>query len=29
VDWIHLVQGRLVAGCCEHSDEPKDSIKEW
>jgi hypothetical protein len=21
VEWIHLAQDRLVAGCCEHGDE--------
>jgi hypothetical protein len=26
VDWNHLAQGP-VAGCCEHGNEPLDSIK--
>jgi hypothetical protein len=29
MDWIDLGQDRPVEGCCEHGNEPSDSIKCW
>jgi len=27
VDWIHLTQGKVQWGSCEHGNEPSGSIK--
>ena len=26
VDWIDLAEDRVIAGCCEHDNEPSGSI---
>jgi hypothetical protein len=27
VDWVHLAQDTVQAGCCEHGNKPSGSIK--